>query len=347
MKDSSTALVLSGAVAKGAFEAGVTRVLADRGIVPERFVGASAGALNATLLAGGAAAGNFGRAAQRLEELWREQASLWTFLSPKLNVGLGLSSTRRVAALVERELEALVAQTRDAAARRVTLTLVATSLPGAVDPRSHQLTHEDEYVFTQRDLTTERGRRRIAEVAAASAAFPFLFVPPRVPDGRQHVDGGVVNNTPIAYALDEQARKNTIIVVSAEPNAPRPPGTLRGLPLLVHLAEILINERIGRDLAVAASKNAQRQKLLEALRGKVDDAEAIADRIGLRQLDVVPVRPTVPLPGGSFRGFFSKATRADHIERGKKAAGCAFATPLPVTRPPRAPRPTASMPPPS
>jgi NTE family protein len=337
MKDSATALVLSGAVAKGAFEAGVTRVLADRGIAPERFVGTSAGALNAAVLAAGAAAGDFARAAARLERLWLEQASLWTFLAPELNLGLGLSSTRRVAALVERELEALVGRTNEssAATRRVTLTLVTTSLAGVVDPRSHELTHEDEYVFTQRDLTTERGRRRIAEIAAASAAFPFLFVPPRVPDGRQHVDGGVVNNTPIGYAVDDQARKNTIIVVSAEPNAPRAPATLRGLPLLVHLGEILIDERIGRDLAVAESRNKKRRVLLDALRGKVDDAEAIADRIGLRQLEVVTVRPTVALPGGAFRGFFSKATRADHIDRGKKAAGCAFAAPLPAPRPPR------------
>ena len=71
---SETAVVLAGGVAKGAFEADALDVLADAGVAISQVVGASSGALNATLLAAGIRAGRVRDATRRLMELWREDA---------------------------------------------------------------------------------------------------------------------------------------------------------------------------------------------------------------------------------------------------------------------------------
>ena len=52
-------LVLSGGVAKGAYEVGVIQALAERGIEPAAIVGISAGALNGALMGSLIVSGNF------------------------------------------------------------------------------------------------------------------------------------------------------------------------------------------------------------------------------------------------------------------------------------------------
>jgi predicted acylesterase/phospholipase RssA len=59
----STALVFSGGGAKGAYEAGIAAAFLARGVPIKLVAGTSAGALNATLIAGGQL--------DVLEELWR------------------------------------------------------------------------------------------------------------------------------------------------------------------------------------------------------------------------------------------------------------------------------------
>ncbi|MEB3300128.1 MAG: patatin-like phospholipase family protein [Candidatus Sericytochromatia bacterium] len=53
------ALVLTGGVAKGAYEAGVIQALAERQVIPDVIVGISAGAINGTFAASAIAYGNF------------------------------------------------------------------------------------------------------------------------------------------------------------------------------------------------------------------------------------------------------------------------------------------------
>ncbi|MFO0740291.1 MAG: patatin-like phospholipase family protein [Labilithrix sp.] len=317
------ALVVAGAVAKGAFEAGVTSVLIEEGIDFDRFVGTSAGALNASLLAAGAAVGRLPAAARRLETLWKERGGLGTFLRLRVNLGLGLSSIDGVVELLETEIAAIVAGTKEL--RATSLTLVTTNLAGVIDPKTSLLTHEDEEVFAAKDFVDPERRRELARVAATSAAFPGLFIPPRMgADRTQHVDGGVVNNAPIAYAIDRDTNANAIVVVSAEPNVPDERGTLRFFPIPTlpsRLVETMINERLSRDLAVAASANDRRAKLITrlAVLAPEVDAEALADEIDLRRLEIVPIRPEAPL-GSAFAGFFSPARRARDIAAGRAAA---------------------------
>ncbi|MDB5098732.1 MAG: Patatin [Cyanobacteria bacterium RYN_339] len=74
-------LVLSGGVAKGAYEVGVIQAMAERGIEPAAIVGISAGALNGALMASLIVSENFTPAAviKKLRETWVERVSLSHF----------------------------------------------------------------------------------------------------------------------------------------------------------------------------------------------------------------------------------------------------------------------------
>lgn len=315
----SAAIVLAGAVAKGAFEAGVVAELVDREISFDRFVGTSAGALSATLLAAGAASGRLGHAARKLEALWRDRAGLLSFLRPQLSFFEGLSTTRGVERLVLSSLREIVQSgPRSTASLPTKLTLVTTDLRGSL--YRGELTHEDEYVFDQDQLLDPTQWETIAAIAAASAAFPLLFIPPTLTGGGRRVDGGIVNNAPLSYAIDKTSDRNAIVVVSAEPKAPPRASALRGPGLVVRLIEILINERLGRDVVVARDRNETRRELILALKGAAIDAEALADRLGFRDLDILEVHPRKPLAGGAFGGFFLPSKRREQIRKGRYAA---------------------------
>src|SRR5579883_2149198 len=97
----SDALVLAGAVVKGAFSAGALSVLSDPdtkaryGIDFTRIVGASSGALNGAYYAAAIRDGSEALAGQRLAQLWVDDATLrgaFDFNLHDLVRGLGLSS---------------------------------------------------------------------------------------------------------------------------------------------------------------------------------------------------------------------------------------------------------------
>ncbi|MGD8625529.1 MAG: patatin-like phospholipase family protein [Anaerolineae bacterium] len=69
-KEVTRALVLSGGGGRGAYQAGVCRVLEEKGWRPDMVVGNSIGATNGAILLAPAAGGS---GAQRLEQLWREK----------------------------------------------------------------------------------------------------------------------------------------------------------------------------------------------------------------------------------------------------------------------------------
>ncbi|HEY8078281.1 MAG TPA: patatin-like phospholipase family protein, partial [Labilithrix sp.] len=293
----------------------------------DRFVGASAGALNATLLAASVAAhGDIARGAEVLERLWIEKASFGNFFRFGWSPLTGLSRASRVVDLVESALAELTSGA-SAVATDVKLTIVTTDLHGS--SRGSARTHEDARVFDGLSLLDPAKRRDVAEAAAASAAFPFLFVPPILHDGKnvhQHVDGGVVNNAPMAYVLGD---RDAIVVVTAEAPSPSSERDLRGGALVSRLVDVLVNERIARDLVVARKRNRTLDALEKAMAGaKLDDAQkkAVRDAIGWKHLHIEHIHPHEDLPGGSFKGFFSKKTRIDHVARGRRAVKIARET---------------------
>ncbi|HEY0467691.1 MAG TPA: patatin-like phospholipase family protein [Polyangiaceae bacterium] len=324
----STALVLAGAVAKGAFEAGVLSVLAERGERISMLVATSAGSLNAALYATGVRFGREKRAAEVLQQLWAEQADwrhIVDFSLLDALGGRGLSSTAALQAIVERGMDS-VAESAEPAFE-VSVRLVTTVLGGLTrDPQGTAATTFEHAIKLQDDaFDTAQRRRDVARAAVASAAFPGVFVPVEVPTLGPCVDGGTVNNAPISWAIEEGAER--VIVVSGNPSAQPAEGKLGWLDLVGKEVDIAINERLFRDLRQARRVNEKLSALSHELerQGLPPDQQASAlAALGWKPLEIVEVRPSEPLAGNPFAALGQPALRREYLELGRRAAQLAL-----------------------
>jgi len=173
-----TAFVLSGGGNQGVAQIGMLRALIERDIVPDVVVGCSAGALNGAALC---YAPNLTGIA-RLGAVWSELGTNDVFPGGKLtrawNVvrrGTHLFANDGLAQVIDRATPA-----RSFADLRIPLRVIAADLDTG-----------DEVVFA-------RGPLRPALLA--SAALPGVF-PVIQHDGRQLVDGGVIDAVPLWHAL--------------------------------------------------------------------------------------------------------------------------------------------------
>jgi NTE family protein len=328
------ALILAGAVAKGAFEAGALEVLAARGIGVRRIVSASAGSLNGAVFAAGLRIGRALDAARSLVELWTDHASWNDVFAPSAMAlfGLrGLSRTDRVRAILEEQLARWLddpAAPPTAARVPIELRLVVTLANGTVEALGpgHATTFERVLPFDGSALDDRDARQPLVAAAIASAAFPLVFVPVDLGPGLGPAfDGGAVDNAPIHEAV-HGTQVDRVFVVSTGPAEVPPLPSFSGEALVNRLAEILIGERLFRDMADAFQTNAS----LRALDALVTDGTLTPAQLGrvrqslgwsgLRPLEIVPIRPSRPLEGGPFSGFFSADTRRGYIEEGRRAA---------------------------
>ncbi len=330
------ALILSGAVSQGAFEAGALAVLTER--LEQRsarirtIVGTSAGALSGAVLAAHVRRGQADAGARTLVELWRERGAWRSFLDwPTRAGGLrGLLPSDKVAALVRE------AMGPPGGSHRVELRMIVTALAGhAARPRrggvgadpSAPTTFEQVLRFGAHDLDATEGQARVADAAAASACFPVLFVPRELPGIGLCVDGGIVNNTPVSEALSGTSVE-TVFVIAAQP-ASYHGGVPSGSDYLVHLIELLIHERLCRDLREAEAVNHwlrelerlvpdphQRDRVIEAL-------YPAHGRRALRPLELVQIRPAASL-GSVFAGFGSRRVRDEYLAEGAREASRAL-----------------------
>lgn len=176
-------VVLGGGGALGAFQAGALLALLEAGVEPDVLHGCSAGALNAAYLAGDPTPAR----ARALARWWTDPAAN-RVLSPGRWASLRGTATalaRRSGALLDdRPLRALVAAhvlAHDVSELAVPLTVTTTCLDcGAA-------VHAD--------------RGPLEDLLVASCSLPGLFPPVRLPDGHDHVDGGVLCGVPVAAAL--------------------------------------------------------------------------------------------------------------------------------------------------
>jgi predicted acylesterase/phospholipase RssA len=333
-----TALILSGAVAKGAFEAGALEVLSEHLSSPTRVsslghirsvMGTSAGALNAALYAAGIRGGMETLAARRMVDLWEEhgQASEAFTLSPRgIVTGKGLATADRV-------LEILLSATRElalgtAGGREVDLRLVVAPLAGTLDPDSGATTFELPLHFGGEVFDTEEGRRSICDAAVASAAFPLAYVPKELPQG-PCIDGGIVNNTPVKHAISGAGSAGISSVIVVVPHPPRyeaSPGSFSDY--IGHLLTIVVQERLYRDLRYAARVNQRLKTLAGLVESGVlsdDQAEAVRRALGWKPLVIIQIRPDEPLPGNAFAAFWDKDLRREYVRMGREAAEKAIA----------------------
>ncbi|GEJ59027.1 patatin-like phospholipase family protein [Anaeromyxobacter diazotrophicus] len=333
----AAAIVVGGAVAKGAFAAGalaeLTRRLQRERTPIRALVGTSSGALNATMVAAGVRAGDPAGAADRLAVLWEQKVDVWHVFEPEPGSwwhGRGLSGTERIVELLASECPQ---RAQGSAAPEVALRLVVAPLAGTL-AAAGGTSFEHVERFAGADLDSASGRRRIFQAAAASAAFPFAFQPVPLDGAGPCVDGGLVNNTPIGEALDQDREVEAIYVISAEPAdltlAPSAAAALGGSALLLRLVELLIDERLTRDLAEARAVNAwlavldrlERQGALSSA-ARADIVQALypgREPGAVRPVELVEIRPPALLAGNAFKGFFRRELRRAYVEQGRAAA---------------------------
>ncbi len=217
-----TAFVLAGGGSLGAVEVGMLRALAEHGVRPDFVVGASAGAINGAYFA----ADPTPAGVARLDALWRG-------LIRRHVMPMGLSDLLRIALrrdylvdpsglrrLLEKHLPYRLLE--DSA---IPMHVVATDM------------------LLGREVLISSGPT--VEAVLASTAIPGVFPPVRI-DGRDLIDGGVANNTPISSALKLGAER--IIVL--------PTGfacALKGLPKTavgraLHALSLLVARQLVSDI---------------------------------------------------------------------------------------------------
>lgn len=316
-------LVLPGAIARGAYEAGVIEVLVEEDLKIDRIVATSSGALNGLALAAGIRSGRKREMVEALAQSWivhgRWQAALsispWAFLR-----GRGLSTKDALIGL----MRDLVKPCRSSHRHDIQLRLILAPLNGVKGNIGEReaTTYEKVVKFANEDFDSQDSLERVFEAVAAACAFPGLFEPVEVDDLGACIDGGAVNNAPIKYALEASSVSRVLMPV-AFPRVMEPGDWKKGLSLFNRLIEILINERLYRDLKEAATINQDNEKLEALCRAGHLTPKQLAlvkEAMNIRKIEITEIRPHGALDESPFTGFFRRSGREDLIETGRQAA---------------------------
>jgi NTE family protein len=336
------AVVLAGAVAKGAFEAGALEVLSELPVHVVRIVAASSGALNAVVYGAGVRGGTEVATARLLSELWLDDASLCKVLSAGWGNlrNAGVSNGEKLRALMRDHVH-VGTGTKHHVELRIMLTplLGRTARIGkAPHLEFDATTFEALQKFDGSAYDTAPAREELFTAAVASAAFPLVFRhvdiersasgQPNHVDLGPCVDGGTTNNAPIGEAIADLRNEITaVIVIAPTVEHATMPGTPDGFrDVLGRVVDMLINERLFRDLRKAEEVNAELTSL-DALVASNDLTPTQLDRvrqaIGWRDQRVIPIiriRPTDSLEGNPFSGFLCRELREQYVSAGRKRA---------------------------
>ena len=219
----TTAFVLSGGANLGAVQIGMLRALHEADIRPDLLVGTSVGAINAAWLAGADP-----------DEGVEELANIWTSLRRSdvfpVRFGMGLAGFlgRRSSLIDASGLRRLIGS-------RVRFE----RLENAPIPLHVVVTD----VLDGCDVALSHGSA--LDVITASAAIPGVF-PPVVVDGRTYMDGGVVNNAPVSYAVELGA--DTIYVLATGYACSLAAAPTSAFAMTLHAVSLMINRRLSADV---------------------------------------------------------------------------------------------------
>lgn len=220
----TTAFVLSGGGSLGSVQVGMLLALAERRIVPDLLVGSSVGAVNAAWTAG--RPGEQG--ARQLAEVWRSVKREDVFPIRPVAGLLGflgrsdhLVPPDPLRSLLSRHLD--YRQLEDA--------------PLPVEVIATEVTTGFEAILSKGDAV---------DAVMASAAIPGVFPSVRI-DGRDLVDGGVSDNTPISRAVESGAERIYVLPTGyacALDEAPR-----SALAMVLQAITLLVQQRLIADVA--------------------------------------------------------------------------------------------------
>lgn len=223
-QNTEVAFVMSGGASLGAIEAGMLRALYQAGIAPDLIVGTSAGALNAAFVASRPQTPS---TAEALADVWRGLRRGQVFPLNPLTGFLGFIGTRDhlVPPAGLRRLIGRYLDVERLEQNRIPLHVVAVD------------------VITGEECLLSEGPA--LEAVMASAAIPAVF-PPVAWDGRELMDGGVANNTPISHAVALGARQIYVLATGhacALEEAPR-----GSLGMALHALSLLTQRRLIDDI---------------------------------------------------------------------------------------------------
>jgi NTE family protein len=219
-----TAFVLAGGGNRGAYQIGMLRALAERGITADIVVGCSVGAINAVSYTSQPTIEGIHLAG----EVWRGLTGEYVFTRDRLH-GTWRFLARRESVFAATGLQSLLDRVlrfdriEDSS---IPLVVVATRARDAA-----------EHWFTAGPA---------ANVVLASAALPAVFAPVEV-NGERFVDGGIVNNAPISAALRAGARRIFVLLCSNVRH--RFATTERPFEALLTAFDMGLAARLRRDLA--------------------------------------------------------------------------------------------------
>jgi NTE family protein len=217
------AFVLSGGASLGAAQVGMLLALAEAGVRPDLIVGTSVGAVNGGWVACRADPDGV----QELARLWRSLTRADVFPTRPLIGLLGFLGRERhlvPSSGLRRLLREHLAIARLEEAP-IPLHVVATE------------------VVSGQDVLLSEGDA--VEAILASAAIPAVFPPVRV-GGRDLMDGGVVNNTPISHAVALGAGEVWVLSTGYACALPAPPRGALGMAL--HALNLTVNQRLAVDV---------------------------------------------------------------------------------------------------
>ncbi len=218
-------LALQGGGSMGAFTWGaLDRLLDEPAIRVGAVSGASAGAMNAAMLAQGLATGGPGEAKRLLEAFWRRVAVAAG--SPDV-AGVLLPFAAGMMAPVA---DALRQATRGLSRTQVNplgLNPLRGVLDGLLDPSAFGKPGAPALVVSATRVRTGEARLfRDAEVTAeallASACLPQLFPAVEI-DGEEYWDGGYASNPPLRALVEAGAPADIVLVRTAPAERPDPP----------------------------------------------------------------------------------------------------------------------------
>lgn len=220
----TTAFVLSGGGSLGSIQVGMLLGLAEANIAPDLIVGTSVGALNGGWVASRPDAAGIGA----LADLWRSLSRSDVFPT-RLTVGLlGFVGQRRH--LVP-----------DTGLRRLLKHHLGFQRLEEAPIPLHVVATD---VLSGQDVLLSTGDA--VDAIAASAAIPALLPPVRI-NGRDLIDGGVVNNTPLSHAVALGA--TTVWVLPTGYSCAMPESPKGALAMAMHAFTLAINQRLAIDVA--------------------------------------------------------------------------------------------------
>jgi len=341
---STVAVVLSGAAARGAFQAGALEVLvpalASRGLRPTIWLGTSAGSINAVLW-GARAHLDPAEAGAEVVAVWRRMSDDDVYqplplTAPRLALqitgggllgrGPGKTSLLDTAPLrrtAEEVLHTDLLETNLASGALAACGVVATRMPedddgdlsGTASGRSVLFLDEhapsDYPGDSTRALDVVRGPLT-AEHVLASSAIPVAFPPVELPSPRGwYVDGGVRLNTPLHPAVGLGADRVLLVSATATSYAPpTAPGPVGGTPDVADAAAQVLHAALADRTAEDLRSLRRTNRLVEAT-AQQGRAGALVDSGGrpYRTVPVMAVSPPAGAMGRAADRIFAEKTR--------------------------------------